>query len=139
MRSCASHDQITVSETLNTVLPLAGDSCWTDLRREQDEKSFSRNYQRNGRVRPSNILGFYYSIDQDTIELSVSPSPRTQTSQWQWSIRSTGADIFRFQLHRETLMLSCALARYLWLKLANVNVSESMLTYKPNVLASCTV
>ncbi len=31
---------------------------------------------------------------------------------------------------RRTLMLSCALARYLWLKLANVKVSESMLTFK---------
>ncbi len=30
-----------------------------------------------------------------------------------------------------TLMLSCALARYLWLKLANVKVSEYMLMYKP--------
>ncbi len=33
-------------------------------------------------------------------------------------------------------MLSCALARYLRLKLANVNISESMLMYKPNVLYS---
>ncbi len=42
----------------------------------------------------------------------------------------------------KTLMLSCALARYLWLKLANINVIESMLMYKlksRSVLASCTV
>ncbi len=31
-----------------------------------------------------------------------------------------------------TLMLSCALARYRWLKLANVKVSESMLMYNIN-------
>ncbi len=30
-------------------------------------------------------------------------------------------------------MLSCALASYLWLKLANVKISESMLMYKPTV------
>ncbi len=35
-----------------------------------------------------------------------------------------------------TLMLSCASARYLWLKLANVKVRESMLMYCSRVLYS---
>ncbi len=63
------------------------------------------------------------------MSLSIEP-------QYKWRQKKKFSGCHTFNCSSRTLMLYCASAMYLWLKLANVKVSESMLTYKPKI-ADC--